>query len=214
MTQKRLTQTRVKIMNAQNNEIIVAYVTSLNDAFASRKAYEAAKNEENIALQKKLDNMLASASHNRIAEILCYANVDASLINKSERINARFNEKAYVKVVNIARAIAKVETLNIYTRAILESVKSFQDNETLISQKETKSACSCDAKLSDSKRNKLLKRVVKHYDASTTSTQSSSTNQALLAFNVLIETRNAANEICFSLNLENETTKALLALCA
>lgn len=192
--------------------MLAAYSVALSAAIDSRAAYELAKNADNDSMQAKLKSFKASVAHTTIASILMSCNVDANLINRNERVNARFNEKAFVKVINIARSLASVDSLNIYTRAILASVKTFEENEMMIQQVECKSACSSSARLSDTRRNSALIRVAKHYDASTCSTQASSTCNALQAFNVLRETRDAANNVCFVLNRDSAITEKLLAL--
>lgn len=194
------------------DQSVDAYSAQLIAAVDVRSAYESAKNADNDTMQAKLKSFKVSVSHARIAEIMQMSNVDANLLNRQERVNARYNEKAYVKVINIARAIAKVENLNIYTRAILQSVKLFEENEMMLTERESKLACSAHNRIADVKRNSCLIRTSKIYDASTCSTQASSTNNALQAYNILIETRDAANNVCFKLNRENNATQALLEL--
>jgi len=196
----------------ETTDALADYSATLSAAIDARSSYELAKNAENDSMQSKLKSFKASVSHARIAEIMMNANVNANLINRNERVNARFNEKAFVKVINIARAIANVESLNVYTRAILASVKCFEDNDMLMTERETKDSCSVSSRLSETTRNSALIKVAKHYDASTMSTQASSTNNALQAFNVIVETRDAANNVCFKLNRESVATQALLAL--
>jgi len=186
------------------------YSARLLAAIDVRATYEREKNADNDSIQAKLKAFKSHVSHSRIAEIMMSANVDANLINRNERVNARFNEKAFVKVVNIARAIASAESLNIYTRAILASIKCFEDNDMLMTERETKLACTSNSRLTETTRNSALIRVAKIYDASTCSTQASSTNNALQAYNVIVETRDAANNVCFKLNRESAVTQALL----
>ena len=215
MNERRATALTIvsNVAHTATNEVsLQSYVSALIDAVDVRKAYEVAKNAENDSMFAKLKMFRASVAHERIASIMLASNVDANLLNRQERINARFNEKSYVKVLNIAQSIARVAQLNIYTRAILLSVKCFEDNGMLLTQAETKQACTSNSRLSVTTRNSALIRTHKMYDSSTCSTQASSTNNALQAYGVLIETRDSANQLCFALNRENETTKALLAL--
>ena len=215
MNERRATALTIvsNVAQTATNEVsLQSYISALIDAVDVRKAYEVAKNAENDSMFAKLKMFRASVAHERIASIMLASNVDANLLNRQERINARFNEKSYVKVLNIAQSIARVAQLNIYTRAILLSVKCFEDNGMLLTQAETKQACTSNSRLSVTTRNSALIRTHKMYDSSTCSTQASSTNNALQAYGVLIETRDSANQLCFALNRENETTKALLAL--
>ena len=200
-------------VEAQN---VTEYVAQLNVAFDARIAYQrdyhASESTDNLV--KKLNAMRRDATHEKVAQSFLDRNIDANFVNRQERANARFNEKAIVKAINLVRSLLKVDTINIYTRAIVASLVSFEQADLQMTQRETKAACSADAKLADSKRNKLVKRVAKIYDASTASTQSSSSNQVLLTFNIIRETKNAANENCFVLNRDNQTTQDLLALIA
>ena len=215
MNERRATALTIvsNVAHTATNEVsLQSYVSALIDAVDVRKAYEVAKNAENDSMFAKLKMFRASVAHERIASIMLASNVDANLLNRQERINARFNEKSYVKVLNIAQSIARVAQLNIYTRAILLSVKCFEDNGMLLTQAETKQACTSNSRLSVTTRNSALIRTHKIYDPSTCSTQASSTNNALQSYGVLTETRDSANQLCFALNRENETTQALFAL--
>ena len=109
------------------------------------------------------------------ASVMLACNVDSNLLNRQERVNARFNEKSYVKVLNIARAIDGSESLNVYTRAIFASVRSFEQNGMQITQAETKLACSSSGRAQSTVRNSALIRTAKIYDASTMSAQASCT---------------------------------------
>lgn len=193
-------------------DAITSYSAQLIAAVDARSVYESAKNAANDSMQKTLRKIKTSVSHARIAEIMMTCNVDANMLNREERVNARYNVKSYDKIVNIARVLAKVEVLNIYTRAILASAQQFENNEMIITQRETKLACSAHNRIADVKRNSCLIRTHKIFDMSTCSTQASSTNNALQTYNILIETRDSANNVCFKLNRENAATQALLEL--
>lgn len=200
------------VVVAKTQTTIEQYQSQLIAAIDSRRAYEVEKNADNDSMLAKLKSFRVTVAHARIAELMLTANVDSNLINRQERVNARYNEKAFVKVVNIARALAKVETLNSYTRAILHSVKMFCDNEMLLTETETRACCSNNGRIDNVSRNSLLQRVSKFYEASTVSTQASSSNNALQAYDVIRETRDANGKLAFTLNRESATTQALLAL--
>lgn len=186
------------------------YKVALVAAFDARAEYETAKNADNDSIQKTLKDMRVSVDHDSIAEIMLSANVDSNFINRSERKTARFNVYSAQKVVNVARAIASAETLNHYTKAILASAVALQSNEMLLTHKDASAACSLSVK-SDSKRDKLLKKYQKHVAANTAATQSSSSINALQMFDVLQETRDDANNVCYRVNLDSATTQKLIA---
>jgi hypothetical protein len=188
-----------------------SYVRALQTAVYDRAVYENEKNPENATMYAKLKSFAREVSNVRLASVMRASNVDANLLNRQERVNARFNEKSYVKVLNIARAIDGAESLNVYTRAILASVKCFEDNGMQITQSETKLACSAGTRASATVRNSALIRTSRIYDPSTMSTQASSTNNALQAYDVIREVRNANGELCFALNRDCPATVALLA---
>lgn len=200
-------------MNAlhNDNDAISAYRDALHAAIDARAEYERAKNEDNDTMQAKLKTFKRDTTHDAIVDTFMLCNVSANTINHAMRSNARFNEKAFVKVINIARTLCKVDALNIYTRAIFDSIKAFEDAELALTESEARACCSADSKLSDKTRNKLLRKTAKVYNASTASTQASSTVQALRAFNVIREERDASGQTVFRLNRESEATIMLLA---
>jgi len=188
------------------------YLAAMLSAFDSRAAYEAAKNSENSNMQETLKDLKKSVNHDAIANVMQSANLDCAFINRQERNNARFNVYAAQKIVNIARAAKHVATLNHYTKAIVASLASFKAASAELSHKDAISACSSDSKVSKAK-DALLVRYAKITSANTASTQASSSLNALLACHVISESRNAANETCYTLN-DNALASDLIALCA
>lgn len=189
------------------------FKTALVAAIDARKAFEADKSAENANIQKTLDDIKKSVDHIKICETMFANNVDANLIMRKERVSDCFNVYAYQKVVNIARAANAAQALNHYTRAILLTAKAFANADMLLSHDDAKSACTLSHKVKDSKREKLINKYQKHVALSTANTQSSSSVNALQAYNVLIEKRDNANNVVYSLNTENELTHKLLAMC-
>lgn len=185
-----------------------SYMTALLDAINARFDYETAKNADSHSMQKTLADLKKAMSVARIAEVMQAANVDAAFINRAERSNARFNVYAAEKVVNIARTLANVATLNHYTRAIILSMSALEANQLTLTQKDAVAACSVAVKLTDAKRDKMLVKYQKHASANTASTQASSSLNALKTFNMIRESRDDANNAVFVLN---ESAKELLA---
>jgi hypothetical protein len=197
-----------------NNEqtTVEIYIAALNAALDSRQAYETSKScadsmTANIAALRK------SVTHSDIATVLLTANVDAEFINRSERSNNRYNIYAAQKVDNAARAVKNVATLNHYTLACLRVAIAFEADASKLTHKDAVSACSASVKHSDAKREKIIKslRYASHVAANTASTQASSSINALQSLNILSETRDASNVICYSVNRDSA---ALIALCA
>lgn len=190
------------------------YVALIVSEFNARKSYETAKNVENDSIQSTLNDMIKVVSHEKIAEVMMNSNVNAAFINRQERVNARFNVYSAEKVLNIAQCAVAVRALNHYTRAILLSAHTLNAHDMLLSHKDAVAACSLNCK-TDAKREALIKsvRYAKHVDAKTASTQSSSSINALQMYEVLLETRDAANTTVYRLNTESETTQKLLKYC-
>lgn len=174
----------------------------------SRIAYEVEKNADSLSIQKTLNDIRKAVSFKSVADVMCAANVDAAFINRAERSNARFNVYAAEKVVNVARAAAKLATLNHYTLAILRSALALEANQMTLTQRDAVAACSIDMKLADAKRDKILVKYQKHVHASTASTQASSSINALKMYNVLRESRDDANQTVFTI-VDCDFTKAL-----
>lgn len=209
-------------MNTHNNDVlnndaatlVSEFRAQLIAAIDARAQYERDKNADNDSMQETLKDIRKSVDHDLIASVMLAANYDANRINRSERVNARYNVYAYEKDVNIARCAASVASLNHYTRAILLTAKSLKSADLKLTHDDAQSACSLSVKSSDAKREKLIVKYQKHTSAKTAATQSSSSINALQAFDILRETRDAANKVCYILNEENELTAKLLAHCA
>lgn len=188
------------------------YIKALNDAIDARAQFEAGKNKDassNIA--KTLADIRKSVSHERIASIMLASNIDANFINRAQRADSRMNVYAVEKVVNVARAIAKVETLNHYSRFILQTAKVFAENKLQMNNDDAKSACSLEVKVKETKREKLIVKYQKHVSFSTANAQSSSSLDALCMFNVLTKSKDEANKDVYIFNADNENAKTLLA---
>lgn len=208
-TQSRVdVHTRKKATVMKLAEKIEIFATEMKAAIDARVSYESSKNAANDSIQTTLAKFRKSVSHDDIVKAFVNANVDSSFINRSERVNARLNVYCAEKVANIARTIASVESLNHYTLAIFKSTLALNDADKLLNHKSACAACSlnCDC---DAATLKLLKRYEKHVAANTASTQSSSSINALLIFNVLEETRDDSNAIAYRVNRKSAATKQL-----
>jgi len=180
-------------------------------AIAERVRYEL-EDKNNQKLSPDFAKLTKACEHETIAQIMRAHNVDANYINRQERSNARYNIKSAIKVPNIARVIAAVDRLNHYTRAVLLTARALEANGLMLTHNDAQAACSKQIKARDNKRDKLIVRYDANIAPSTVTTQSSSSINALQMFNVLIETRDAANVVSYKL-AENETTRKLLDYC-
>lgn len=192
---------------------ITNYVVALNAAFDSRAAFEQNKNEANDNIQKTLKDLRKSMTRESVASVLLASNISAEFINDANRVDSKFNVYAAQKVDNIACYLLKAESLNHYTLAILRSLLSLEKHELQLTQDDAKSACTLEMKLKDAKREKLLIKYQKHVAISTANTQSSSSLEALVTFNVLKRARNAENETVFTL-CDNDATREIIARLA
>ena len=186
------------------------YLSSLNAAIDSRAAYEASKNADNNSIQSVLAALRKDFNRAEvIAQIMIDNSVNAEFINRQERSNNRYNVYAAQKVENAVSASANTEALNHYTLAILKVACALKT----VSHKDAVSACSAGVKHSDTARERVIKslRYAKHVAANTASTQSSSSLNALQTLNVISESRDANNDVIYSVNSDSLIFKALAA---
>lgn len=189
------------------------YQVSAIAAIDARADYETAKNADNDSIAKHFNVLRKSVNVAVVAERMMLCNVNADYINRQERSNNRYNVYAALKVDNAICASLNSVALNHYSLAILRAALALEANELTLTHKDAVAACSESVKHSDSKREKIIKsvRYAKHVAANTASTQSSSSINALQTCNVLTETRDASNVICYSVNRDSEMTKLLAA---
>jgi hypothetical protein len=190
-----------------------AYNATREAAFDSRVEYETAKNANNANMQKTLADMRKLFANDKIASIMLACNVDANFINRNERNNARYNVYAAEKVANVARYLAKVASLNHYSLAIIKTAHALERASLKMTHKDAARACTNDSKLSDKTREAIVSKCcyAKTVAANTTSTQSSSSINALQTFNVLSEARDENNNVVYTLNRESDATKQILS---
>lgn len=208
--------TRHNKARKQMTQTTTDYRAALLASVDARAAHESAKNIDNSSMQATLAQLRKSVDHDVIAQVMLASNVDANFINRAERVSNRFNVYSAEKVVNVARACAKVTSLNHYTLAVLRTAIALAKIESALTHKDAACACSMSVKHSDTKREAIIKnaRYAKHVAANTAATQSSSSINALQMFNVLTETRDAANVVTYALNIESEAYKTLSAIVA
>jgi hypothetical protein len=218
--------------NAQNtNEVIAQYRDALVAQLDARIVYEAKKacakknvqvevtqenastvlSEANTSMFKTTRDIRAAFSHVRIAELLLASSFDVAKLTHRERSNAATNVYTIKKIVNAMRALAKVASLDHYTRAVFLSTLALESNDMQLTHDDAKACCSLSVSTSKD-RDALLVRYEAHVDIDTASTQSSSSINALQAINVLNETRNAANTTCYTVKRDSFASLALAEL--
>jgi hypothetical protein len=184
------------------------YANDLRASVATRREYETVKSascDSMLAALKAFDKRLANDAVVALCES---ANLDANTLNRQERNNARFNIYAFAKVLDDV----SVATMNHYTLAILRAAIALKKNELTLTHADAVAACSLSVTHKDKSRAKIIaaSRYAKHVAANTASTQSSSSVNSLCALNVLTESRDASNHVCYSV-AQNAFADALIA---
>lgn len=202
---------REKTTMTNNTQTVTEYRATLNAAIDARALFEASKSADNHSMQDTLKAFRKDVDHDDICKVMLASNVDASFINRSERVNARFNVYAAQKVANVARFAASVDALNHYTLAIVKTAFALEAQKLALTHKDAVAACSASVKHADAKREAIIAkhRYAKHVAANTASTQSSSSINALQMCNVLSEARDASNVITYTLNRKSEAYKRI-----
>ena len=190
----------------------MSYQNNMIANFDSRAEFEFLKKSDNVTMQKTLADMKKSVSHARIADIMQSCEVDENFINKQERVDSRFNVYAAEKVINFARYLASVQSLNHYTRAIVATLDSLERNDMHMTHDDAISACSLSCKSKDTSHEKHVIKYQSHVAASTASTQASSSLNTLLMYHVVIEERDMMNKRVYKLNRDNSVTLDLLTM--
>lgn len=186
------------------------YATALRNSVATRRAYEISKNAECASMLKALASFDKRLQQDAVVALCQSANVDADILNRQERNSARFNIYSFAKVLDDI----SFATINHYSVAILRAAIALSklEKDNALTHADAVAACSLDAKHKDASRNKIIStvRYQKHVALNTASTQSSSSINSLQALNVLTESRDAANHVCYTI-ADNDFAKALCA---
>lgn len=192
----------------KTNEAVIAYTAEVAAAIVARKSYETEQNAENTNIQKTLDGLAADFAHVDVCKFMHAASVDANFINRQERKNKRFNVYSAQKVANVARAAAAAETLNAYSATLLRTAIALTRADSSMTHFDAHSALCLDLTPKADKAQHLV-RYGKNIAPNTADTQSSSSINALQMFGVLVEVRDATNQVAYTVDLSNKTTKAL-----
>jgi hypothetical protein len=192
---------------ANKSDLVAQYRVNLDAAFAERTQYEVEKqSKDNIF--STLKDLRDDYKSDLVVEALAAAKVDANFINRQDKRDARFNVYSAEKVFKIARASLKAATLDQYTLHIFKTAHAMLADDVLMTQNDAYAAI-CAKCATDDAKTKYLSRMLKIVAVSTATTQASSSINALKTFDVLIETRDAMNNVAYKLNTTNATTKKL-----
>jgi uncharacterized protein YcfL len=189
-------------MTQATQQTALEFIAAANDACDTRIAYEALKNVDNESIKSKLNAIRKTLTNEKIASVLIACSYDVANMNTQERVSNRRNVYAIQKEMNAAQFIAVAASLNHYSLAIFKTALALETATFALTHATARAACSVDVKTSVAAQQSIVikNRYAKHIDASTASTQSSSSINALQALNVFVESRNAANEIEYRIN--------------
>lgn len=193
--------------NVSDDDIFAMYREALAQQFSHRVAFETNKDAHSCAA--KYRKYASDFSHERIARVLYDARVVPDFVNRSERSGYRFNEKTTMRIRDVARFLAKVDSLTNYTRAIFMSALAF--NKAGIEFNSSHAFACCSA--SDT-RFKNVEHLMTHtrevYGETTQQAQHSMSLNALVEMHALIETRSGKRH-AYVVNTANSVAQALIA---
>ena len=196
----------------------MTYAETLRASVATRRAYEIDKNASCDSMLRALAAFDKRLANDAVVNLCEDANLDNDILNRQGRNNARFNIYSFAKILDDV----SFATMNHYSKAILRAAIALRDSEMShaehdrsLTYADAVQACTLDATQKDKARAKIIAnaRYQKHVALSTASTQSSSSINSLQSLNVLVETRDAANNTCYVL-ADNDFTNALVQLAS
>ncbi len=184
------------------------YADMLRASVASRRDYETAKNASCDSMLSNLKAFDKRLSNDTVIALCESAALDANILNRQERNNARFNIYAFDKILSDV----STATMNHYSKAILSAAVALRKASLSLTHADAVAACSLSVTHKDKSRAKLIasSRYQKHVAANTAATQSSSSINSLQALNVLVESRDASNHVCYTI-ANNDFANTLIA---
>lgn len=196
--------------NAINNAS--EYRAAMLAAIDLRAAKELDKSADNLSMQKTLSNIRKSADNEHVATVMFASSVDASLLLKSERVNAMFSVYAYEKVIDLARCIASsVNALDHRVNAIFRTLVNLHKADMLMTHEDAQYALLKLEKHTDKNKRAHIVTTNNLQSKATANSQSSQVINVLQNYNVISETRDANNRVAYRFNAENTNSLALLA---
>lgn len=184
-------------MNAITSEDAQAFAASSATALDERAEFERVKSPENDSIQRHIKSARSKLATSSVARFMLAASVSVAYFNASERVNARRNIYAILKLADLASSVAFNSDHNAINRCVIASLFKCEKAEIAFTHKLALAATS-DKIVVDAPMRKHLTRYT--VSASTASTQASSTMSALIAANVVSEYKSEANETAYKLN--------------
>ena len=198
-------ETFAQIMTAISDDDARNRALEIAVALDARAEFERSKNSDNDSIQKHLKSARAKLTTLSVARFMIAANVSVSYFNEQERVNARRNVYAILKLADIARAVAVGDSHNAINLSVLRSLFKFASADVEFSHKHALASASDKITIDATVRKHLVRHTV---SASTASTQASSTMSALEASRVVNVYQNDKSEQCYRLN-DNALVAAL-----
>lgn len=187
----------IALCNDVSDDTVKSLVKVLSDEITARAEYEQRKNSDNDKIQKTLSNVHSKLVRSKAAKLHAVANVNASYINRCERVNAKYNVYALQKIADIVDVVMFEQSMNKINYHVLRSLFRFEAKELTFTHRDAVCAASDKCKVEDAKKRSALSRH--NVSETTASTQASSTMNALVTLGVVSETNNADNVSCYVL---------------
>ncbi|TXN08923.1 hypothetical protein FV222_00180 [Methylobacterium sp. WL103] len=193
-------------MTSTKTQNVAEYRAAFETNYASRIAFETAEHNDNLVAN--LNKYAKNYFHDAVFDVLMTAKVDANFMNAKKRDDSFFNVYSVEKVLNVAKSAAQAETLNAYTRHVFLTALNLTRASSTMTHKDAQACICLDLKASPEKDAHIV-RFVKNIAASTANSQSSSSIAALRMFDVLVETRDEANNVAYKVNMTSNATKRI-----
>lgn len=193
---------------ASDDAIALAQVVA--QAIDDRADYETKKNPENDSIQKHVKSARSKLATATTARFFIAANVNVRYFNDAERVNARRNIYAILKLADLVHSVTLNAAHNAITRACLKSMIACADKDVAFTHKLALASASDKVTIDATVRKLLTRHTV---SASTASTQASSSMSALVAAHVCEEYKTESNEQAYRL-CDNDLVSHLRAAIA
>jgi regulator of extracellular matrix RemA (YlzA/DUF370 family) len=176
------------IIAAIPDDVAIAKAIEIGSAIDERMDFEKAKGNDNI--QKSLKKSRAQLATPRAARVLIACSVDPSMINRSVHEGVRYNVYALGKLADAINALSGGKVANAINNACMRSLFAFKKAGLTYTGEMAKASASDKIRVDISLRGALVRHTVSE---STSSTQASSTMQALTTLGVVIKSGSHKN---------------------
>ena len=157
-------------------------IKTAENAIASRRLLEIAKNPENSNILRTLKNANSSMARRHAAMVMLAANVDPQFVNRSLKDGEHYNVYAIGKFSDLVDALTGLAMKNAINIAVVRTLFNFKKAGLDFTTEMAKAAASDKIRVEP----KFRKHIISHtVSASTAPTQSSSTLQALETLGII-----------------------------